>query len=290
MRRLRIMILIFFIAVAGIFAFTTVRERLTSDASAPVITAESETLTVSVDSTDEDLLSGMTATDNLDGDVTGTLTVVSKSKFITTGTLKVNYAAFDENNNVGVYSREVTYSDYISPRFSISEPLRFIDGDSNNDYLQNISVDDCLDGNITQKIRITFGETTTVDENVSSQSANLMVTNSAGDNAVLPITLQFDDYRSYSVQAPALTDYVMYVKAGTRPDLRSNVAGIWASGRVTEFRDSTAFSLSDVSINDSDVFYSSPGVYTAVYQLHRQERDGSRTRLGSNTLIIVVEE
>ena len=290
MKKLLIMIVIFFVIVLGIFVVTRVREELTADSSAPVITADSDAITVSVSATDEDLLAGMTAVDNLDGDVTDTLVVVSKSKFITKGTLRVNYAAFDNNNNVGVYTREVTFSDYHPPRYSIRQPLRFLSANSDNDYLQYITAEDCLDGNITQQIRITYGDTTVIDETTSVQSANLLVTNSAGDNSVLTIQVRLEEYSTYNIQAPALTNYLLYVKAGTRPNLRDNLFGVWISGRATPFRDTRFNPNTDVKIDDSGVFYSMPGIYTAYYSLSESLKDGSRRDLGTAELMIIVEE
>ena len=290
MRKLRIILLLFFLAVLGVFVFTEVRNRMSADSSAPMITADEDAISVSVTATEEDLMAGMKATDNLDGDVTDTLVVVSKSKFITKGTLRVNYAAFDNNNNVGLYTREVTYFDYTSPRFTISQPLRFLSGDSGHDYLQNVSVEDCLDGNITQQVRITLGETTTVSEHVSRRTANLMVTNSAGDNSVLPVSILFEEYEAYNTRSPALKDYVIYVKAGTRPDLRSNLTGIWAGGRVTAFGNTTIDPEADITVDDSGVNYAESGVYTAYYRLSQTDRNGVRSELGTAALTVVVEE
>ena len=290
MRKLRIIILLFFLAVLAVFVSTEVRDRLSADSSAPVITADADSLSVSVTATEEDLLAGMKATDNLDGDVTDTLVVVSKSKFVTKGMLRVNYAAFDNNNNVGLYTRDVTFYDYTSPRFSISQPLRFLSGNSGNDYLEHVSANDCLDGNISPKIRITLGETMTVSENVSQRTANLMVTNSAGDNANLPINILIEEYDTYNTRAPALTDYVMYVKAGTRPDLRANLVGIWAGGRVTLFENTTFDPVEDIAIDDSNVDYRTSGVYTVFYRLSQEDRNGVRTDLGTADLTVIVEE
>ena len=52
MKKLRIMILLFFIAVTAVFVVERVRESMTSDASAPVITASSDSITVSVKATE----------------------------------------------------------------------------------------------------------------------------------------------------------------------------------------------------------------------------------------------
>ena len=113
MRRLRIAILIFFFAVAAFFAASYVFDKVTSDREAPVIKADSDSIEVNLATTENDLLAGMSAFDNVDGDVTDTLVVVSKSKFIRKGTLNVNYAAFDQSKNVSTYTREVTYTDYV---------------------------------------------------------------------------------------------------------------------------------------------------------------------------------
>ena len=290
MRKLRIIILLFFLAVLAVFVSTEVRDRLTADSSAPVITADSNAISVSVTAAEEDLMAGMKATDNLDGDVTDTLVVVSKSKFITKGTLRVNYAAFDNNNNVGIYTRDVTYNDYISPRFSITQPLRFLSGNTGNDYLNNIFVEDCLDGNITQKIRITLGDISTVNEHTSRRKANLMVTNSAGDNAVLPVSIQIEEYSTYNMRSPALKEYVLYTRIGTRPDLRENLAGIWAGGKVTLFENTSFDPETDITIDDSGVNYAQSGIYTAYYRLSQVDRSGVRSDLGTMELMVVVEE
>lgn len=289
MRKLRILILIFFVVVTAIFAFSRVRDYLTSDSHAPVIQADSDSIQVYVGATDADLMAGMSAQDNLDGDVTDTLAVVSKSKFISKGTLRVNYAAFDRNNNVGTYSRNVTYVDYISPRFVVKSPLRFLSGNSDYDYLAGIGAEDCLDGNISGQIKMTLGDTTAVSDSVSRRMLNLQVTNSAGDTSVIELPLSFEDHKTYDEAAPALSDYVIYVKAGERPTLSSYVSGVRSGNNVRTFADSRFTQSTDLSISDSGVNYSVPGVYTVTYQLYETNRDGSRSQLGSAVQYVIVE-
>ena len=290
MRKLRILILIFFVVVTAIFAFSRVQEYLTSDSHAPVIRAESDSIQVSVGATDADLLAGMSAQDNLDGDVTNTLAVISKTKFISKGTLRVNYAAFDQNNNVGTYSRNVTYVDYVSPHFAVKAPLRFLSGNSDYDYLANIRAEDCLDGNISGQIKMTLGDTTTLSDTVSTRTLNLQVTNSAGDTAVLELPITFEDHKTFDEAAPALSDYVIYVKAGERPTLSSYVSGVRTGNSTRSFADSRYNQSTDLSISDSGVNYSVPGVYTVTYQLSAENADGSRSQLGSAVQYVIVED
>ena len=289
MRRLRLLILAFFAVVFIIFSFTRLREYIVSDYTSPVIQAETDSIEVSVNAEDAELLAGMTATDNLDGDVTNTLVVVSKTKFISKGKLRVNYAAFDKNNNVGVAARNVTYTDYYSPRFSMSQPLRFVSGNSTYNYLKYVTASDCLDGNITQQIKITFGDTESTSNSSSRQKVNIQVTNSAGDTSTLELWAIFEDYNSYSVPAPALSNYIVYVKQGERPDYSSYVKGVWTAGSTRKFEETRGYQASDVSVNDSGVNYNVPGVYSATYQLSRQD-DTGRTPLGTATMIVVVED
>jgi len=290
MRKVRIIILVFSIIVMAVFAGSWIYEYRTSDSTPPVIRADTDVLFLSVNSTQEDLLAGMSAYDNLDGDVTNTLVVVSKSKFISKGTQRVNYAAFDNNNNVGIYSRNVTYTDYVSPRFSVSQPMRFLSGSANYNYLQNVTAVDAMDGNITQKVKVTYGDVEAISDSISFRSINLLVTNSAGDSSVLPLNVTFEDNATYTTRAPALTDYVLYVQAGTRPDLRSLLCGVWAGGRVSSFADSGIDPNTAVTINDGGIDYAQPGYYTVTYTLTRQNQDGIRSNLGTASLIVVVEE
>ena len=285
MRNLRIVIVIFFVVVAVLFTGAYIHERMITDYHAPIIRVDSDTLQIPVTATDEDLLAGMSAYDNLDGDVTDTLVVVSKTKFISKGVLRVNYAAFDENRNVGTYSREVTYTDYVSPHFRMNAPLRFAAGGSAPDYMEQITAEDCLDGDITSQIKVTTGRSVAISDSVTQQQINLQVTNSAGDSAVLEMVVSREDYSTLNRPAPALRDYILYVKAGGRLNLQDNVIGVWAGGNVRTFAEAGFDPETDVSFDAGAVRYSVPGAYTVIYSLSREGEV-----FGTARLIVVVEE
>lgn len=294
MRRLRLLLLVFFLVVFAIFMFSSIREYVTSDYVAPEITAGSEQMSLSVNDTDEALLQGMTAQDNLDGDVTDSIVVVSKSKFIARATRNVSYAAFDKSNNVGTYVRKLVYTDYHSPRFVLSEPLRFVAGNSSYDYLRHMRATDCLDGNLSSQIKITMGDTETASESSSKQSIHFLVTNSAGDSSSLVLVATYEDFESYSKASPALTDYIIYIKTGEKPNYRSYLEGIWTAGNTRKFSDLGFNPDEDISIDDSKVNYKRPGVYTVTYKLTRGTpmADGGtyRTDFGTASLFVVVED
>lgn len=284
-KKLRIAILVFFLVTAAVFSYTLIKRRLTVDYHAPVISGGNDVLMVSVSATDADLLAGMTAHDNIDGDVTDTLVVTSRSKFISKGRLHVNYAAFDSNKNVGTASREVVFTDYVSPRFHLYQPLRYASGASSSDYLEHITAEDCLDGNITQQIKISLGSTTPISSDATVQPMILQVTNSCGDTSVIELTISKEEYLLYSQQAPALREYIAYVPLGGRIDLRSYIVGIWSAGSVRSF-DDTRFTAANVIISENGFTSSVPGVYMVTYKL----RGSDGEYFGSADLIIVVEE
>lgn len=80
---------------------------LGEDRTPPVIRVEETELEYREGMSDEELLSGVTAVDETDGDVTGSL-VVEKVAEIGNGTVIVTFGATDESGNVGKGSRRMT--------------------------------------------------------------------------------------------------------------------------------------------------------------------------------------
>lgn len=104
-------------------------------------------ISVSIHADEAELLSGVTAYDAKDGDVTDSLAVEHISNFIEKGRRKISIVAFDSDNNVTHAEREMVYNDYTSPVFSLDGPLRFsVNAD---DLTEGLSAEDCLDGTIT---------------------------------------------------------------------------------------------------------------------------------------------
>ena len=80
---------------------------LDEDRTAPAIHMEETQIEYRDGMTDEELLSGVTATDETDGDVTGSL-VVEKVSEAGNGTVIVTYGVKDASGNVGKASRVIT--------------------------------------------------------------------------------------------------------------------------------------------------------------------------------------
>ena len=277
---MRIILAVFFVMVVAVHGFFDISDRLGRDSQPPVITADSDEITVSVESTDEEFLAGMKASDDKDGDVTSSLVVVAKLDFIQKGTFKVNYAAFDSANNVATYTRRATYTDYRSPRFVARSPLRY-DAANYSSMLSNIRIDDVLDGDITANMRVSFG---TPDG--TRYPTVLSVTNSAGDTAVISLDVYMEDRLDGIVPAPALDQYILYTPVGESIDPEDHLTGIYQNSTVMDFDDISSYSADDVSWDDSAVDYDTPGEYIITYRLYDEEGD----LLGTTELYVIVEE
>ena len=280
MRLVRILILILFSITAVFYGIHATREKLTSDNEPPVITADSDEIYVSVSVTDEELLEGMHAQDNKDGDVTDSMVVVSRLDFIQKGTLKVNYAAFDKSNNVSTYTRVVNYTDYRSPRFSALKPFRFSETEESSTALSTVRVDDVLDGDLTADIRITYGENEGIKYPVV-----LEVTNSAGDSAIVSVNVYLEDRMSLSIPSVALSEYIVYTYPGGWLDPASYVTGTYQNSIVYPFTETSTYNMDYVTWDDSGVDYNTPGEYIIKYTLWNELGEA----LNETELYVIVE-
>ncbi len=190
---------------------TLVRNR--TDRTAPVITVEEQLLELSAWDPREALLQGVTARDDVDGDVTTSLVVESVRLVNSDGIAAVTYAAFDKSGNVSKQTREVRFTDYESPRFELEYPLLFAQNRS-YDVLGAITAEDMLDGDLTHRIRATV-----LDEVTSGYSGSydvqFRVTNSLGDTVILELPVEVYTPGIFEGNL-TLTDYLVYLKQGSR--------------------------------------------------------------------------
>lgn len=281
MRILKSVLVILFCAVLAAYSFFTVRNMIHRDNKPPVISADTDELTVSVNVTDEELLAGMVATDDRDGDVTSSLVVVSQLDFIHKGVRKVNYAAVDSHNNVGTYTRTITYNDYVSPHFRSTEPFRY-DASNPNTFLSNLQVVDVLDASLLSDMRITYGES----DGGRKMPVIAQVTNSAGDTSLLSFYYMADDRMDAAVPSVALDEYIIYTGINQPVDIGAHVIGTYQNGSVNPFDEYSAYSMDNVTWDASGVDYSTPGEYIVTMILVNSEGE----RQQDIELYVIVEE
>lgn len=295
MRRIRHLSIVIFLLAVVAFGFTKWNIWTNRDSTGPEIVMDSQSVTVSVADGDAAILSGVTATDKKDGDVTASLIVETKSNFIEEGRRTVTIAAFDSDNHVTKVTREVIYSDYRGTHFTLSEPLKFPKNVDN--ILTNLGAEDVLDGSLTAKIKISTEYNVQVD-NEGEYPIVFSVSNSAGDVAELPVTVQIYDTADEN-QRPKieLSEYIVYTKVGQAIDPYSYVKqikvgtveyvrgedGVLRSQAASNSYDQTEITAAEVMIT-SDVNYETPGVYEILYQYAAENREP-----GNVKLIVVVE-
>jgi len=293
MRRIQILSIIVFVLAAGFFCFYRFRESGLADSRAPVIAMDSETIEVSCDATDEELLAGVTASDKKDGDVSDTLMVESLSDFTDTGKRTMTVVAFDSDNNVTSATREIIYTDYQEPRFSLEEPFRFPVGTT--DVLEGLSASDTLDGDLTDRITITCVDDVYMYME-GTYAVVFSVTNSAGDTVELPVNMEFyDSSEEAGYPQITLSEYLIYTDEGETVNAWDYVEEITMNNvtYVRNGRDSlvaetnggtsgvSAITSDNVTIEE-DTSYIASGVYEILYSI-----TDSNGRTGTVRLIVV---
>ncbi len=205
------------LAASAVFlGYVEYQEQESSRNEVPVISADSDTLEVTCDYTEEDLLQGITAVDQEDGNLTDQVIVEAPSRFISKGESAVEYVVFDSASQPGVYERKVIFTDYQSPRIFLDAPLVFDKEDAYFDLIYNsIHIVDSMDGDITDWIQY-------VDSDVNygtkgSYTFEVSVINSFGDtiDLALPVHLQDQSTLPYEI---VLTDTILYLASGQTPD------------------------------------------------------------------------
>jgi hypothetical protein len=186
----------------------------------------------------------------------------------------------DSDSHVARATREVVYSDYISPQFELTEPLEFAKtqtAQEDVDIATNLSAHDVIDGNISNKIRIS-GEYTMNSYTVGDYPMEFVVMNSMGDVVTLPVTVRIYDASATPQPKINLKEYLMNVPVGTEVDLGSMVESIEYRGVTYVREEDGAFYSDDYTSSgeaiaipagrisySGDVNFREPGVYEIKY-------------------------
>lgn len=310
------------VLMVALFAAYCIREKMMTDSSGPVISAGEKEIQVSIHDGDDVLLQGMTAEDKKDGDVTDSLIVEKISGFYDDGKRMVTYAAFDSDNHISKVQRELTYTDYVSPRFSMSGSTRFRAG-SNVNIDTIISAEDCLDGDLSNKVKIHMD--TAINNRVTGiYPVKYSVTNSAGETVTLPLNIEIYESQGnevslnlktylvyYTGESIDYTDYLKSVQKGNQEYAFEGVALLEGQQEDTDTMEdektdaeedsetdgdaesgqaqSTAQKIpkSRVRVDDSYVNLSKPGVYPVYFYYSSGTENNTST--GKEVLYVVVE-
>ncbi len=272
MRFLRIFAVAAFVICLIVNLGVSASHRSKTNTDRPKLECPDTVLEISAKASREELLTDLRAWDNQDGDLTDQILVASTSYFLAPGEFQVDYVVFDSHRNNATATRRVRFTDYESPRFSLSQPLTFTQG-SNVRYLDYVSVTDMLDGDLTDKIKVRAS-------NVSNYTPGiypvlLEVTNSYGDTVQIELNVVI---RSGQETGPkiVLREYLTYVDKGASFDPRRMLRS--CTGADGEVMDINEVQISGFVNTDQ------PGTYYLTY--HCTDDTGE----GFTYLAVVVRE
>lgn len=283
MRRLRITIVILFVLSGIAFIGYNIANRILSDHTPPVITSDSDTISVSVAAEDSELLAGLTATDNKDGDITDSIRISSMSNFTEPGKRTISYAVFDSSNQAATLTRNLEYTDYVSPKIHQTQPLRFSLNEMDDANLaENMTAEDCIDGDITKQIRVSFGDV--YISTAGSYTITVQVSNSAGDTCSVPVDVTVTDPTDSAEREkyyPVLSEYIAYTDAGVPIDPAAFLIGL--ERNETQYLFDTDAELMPAGkesvVIAGAVDYNTPGTYTLEYQFANADGVTAVTKL-----------
>lgn len=182
------------------------------DRTPPEIALDTDMISVSVSAGEKELLKGVSAFDDTDGDVTDKIIVESVANITDECTATVTYAAFDAAGNVSKAVRKVKFTDYEPPKFGLNKALVFSSGIS-PDVLGCLSAKDKVDGDISRNVKGTLISDSGNLSSAGTHYVEFRVTNSMGDteHITLPVDILSQDGYNSSVE---LSEYLVYLEKG----------------------------------------------------------------------------
>ena len=272
----------------GAFVGYRMLAAMRADTRAPEIHMASELMEVSVEDPRTALLQGITADDNKDGDVTDSIVVERITMLDSDGNVSVSYAAFDAAGNVTRAERKAVYTDYVSPRFTLSRPLQYTQGTS-FDILANVGATDVFDGEIQHRVRANvLGEAAI--STLGTHMVEFKVTNSLGDTHTVNLPVEVSAYENYGADLK-LKQYLVYLPVGAAFNAASYL-DTFSYQRELVTLDGVVpagFDLETVG----NVQTRNPGVYTLDYTLKYSEKNENgmvAMKYSADSRLIVIVE
>lgn len=275
MRIVRTAVIAIFVLALGIFGVSRAVSLKDRDPNGPEIASDREVLEIPCAYSPEQLMEGMSASDPEDGDLTDQIVAGSLSRFIEKGVCNLTYVVFDSANQSASLTRKVKFSDYSSPRFTLTDPLVFGEGEgSYSAVMERMGAEDQLDGDLTEWLTQT--DTDVNYQRAGSYTVSFEVSNSFGDTVTedLPVHVIAQEEQSLSI---LLSTGIVYVQTG----------GVIDPGAyIRELRDSQGNSLNTGLISaESNVDFQTPGCY----EIHYRADDGTGNT-GETWMTVIVTE
>lgn len=272
--------------VAAILAFGAywTYARSLSDPVGPEITIDDGILELSVQDPSSAFLQGVTAYDEHDGDVTSLVVVESIYGITDDHLTTVTYAAFDHAGNVAKAQRNVRFTDYEPPKFTLDcSPV--LSSDSTSDMMDLIGATDVLDGNVGRHIHATIVSNTGTLRDEGIHQIQLQVTNSLGDTAQIEIPVEIYAPGKYNA-ALSLSQYILYLPQGAAFEAEDYLSSFTYLNTAVDLSGGMPENFT-LKINDP-VHVHEPGVYTVSYTVSYTISQSLYT--GYSKMIVIIEK
>lgn len=252
------------------------------DTVPPIIHIEKGTMEIFIADPESVLFHGISAIDNIDGDVSNTLLIENITLSNEQGLATVSYAAFDSSGNVTKAKREVRYVDYVGPRMDLKQALIFTENFT-QDVLGLMTAHDFKDGDISHWVRATALDGDNLNT-LGVHRVQFRVSNSLGDTAILELPVEVLSPGQIQGQLE-LRDYIAYLKKGEPFDAMDYPLSYTLGDQTLEFKQKLPDNF-QLHI-EHHVDPQTPGLYEVLYTLVYTENGYSYT--GYSKLFVVVE-
>lgn len=249
MKYSKVLSVLFFLASLAVFVGFLFFYDNQGDTVPPVIRVSDEAFTCSISATEEELLEGITASDDQDGDLSDQIFVESLGNFIDENTRILNVAVLDKAGNTAKGKRVLVYEDYSAPKFTLTKPLKFSVG--TREITEFIQVNDMIDGDLSAKVK------TCSPYHLSYEAGDypmeFMVSNSAGDVSRFNATVTLLDNRAQDHNAEIeLSDYLVYTEKGKKISPWSYVKKLTMNGHEYQKADKDLLPVEESNYNWTD--------------------------------------
>lgn len=254
MKKVRFIVVVLFFATLACYGMFIYQDLFTVKHIPPSISFDKDVIEVSVKDGNDVLLAGVRAYDDQDGDVTSSLIVEERTRFIAENTRSVSYVAFDKDHNAIRNSRKIVYKDYKAPVLKLNGPLIFASSATNFDPNSKIEASSCLDGDLTSKVRVLNSKDYIFGDNVILVS----VSDTAGGETSMELTCTINELYRPDTLSIELNDYIVYVNCGDFVDLYENIASVLYRGQEIDMVPYVEYNQIDTSVS---------GIYEVNYHL-----------------------
>ncbi|MBR5498043.1 MAG: hypothetical protein IKV76_08705 [Clostridia bacterium] len=262
MRFLKVLFSILFILIILFTLYIRVTNK--PDYNSPQIKCDTDIISISVNSDEQEILKYVTAFDSKDGDLSDKVIIESISSFIGKNNAKITFAVADSDNNVSKLEKDIVYTDYSNPVFSANSQQVYYTGATRIDLLNGIKASDLLDGDISNRIVVTDSQ---LDLSLPGvYPVKYRVTTSKGVTSEITLnTYVYSSRYRYSID---LSTYLVYTDSDTKIDPMKYVKSYPSEFFDEDYRDNYDY-LFDIKNN---VNYDKPGVYYITYRVQRVEK------------------